>query len=69
MIEKPDKSAFMKIFQCLWTLHIFTLEECSDNVIFSEWSNQALDSRSFRKYIGYDNLLFLENVWNLIEIP
>ena len=27
-----------------WTLNFLTLEEYSDNVIFSEWSNQALDS-------------------------
>ena len=40
----------------LGTLNMLTLEEYSDNAIFSEWSNQVLDSRSFWKYITYDFL-------------
>ena len=37
---------------------MLTVEECSDTVLFSEWCNQVSASRYFRKYIGYDNLLF-----------
>ena len=51
-----------RFHKCLGTLNMLNLEECSDNAIFSDWSNQVLDSPWFRKYIGYDNLLFVGNV-------
>ena len=33
-----------RFHKSLGTLNLLTLEECSDNAIFSEWSNQVLDS-------------------------
>ena len=45
-----------RLHKRLGTLNLLTLEEYSDNAIFSEWSNQVLDSRSFWKYITYDFL-------------
>ena len=41
---------------------MLTVEECSDTVLFSEWSKEVLDGRQFPKYIGYDNVLFFGNV-------
>ena len=34
-----------RFHKSLRTLNILNLEECSDNAIFSEWSNLVLDSR------------------------
>ena len=45
-----------RLHKRLGPLNLLTLEEYSDNAIFSEWSNQVLDSRSFWKYITYDFL-------------
>ena len=48
-----------RFHKCSGTLNVLTVEECSDTVLFSEWSKQVLGGRRFRKYIGYGNLLFV----------
>ena len=51
-----------KFHKCLGPFNMLTVEGCSDTVLFSELSNQVLDTRYFRKYISYDDLLFFGNV-------
>ena len=48
---------------------MLTVEGCFETALNSEWRDQALDGRYFWKYIRYEDLLFLENVQNLMEIP
>ena len=48
---------------------MLTVEECFETPLNSEWREQALDGREFWKYISYDDLLYFENIPNLIEIP
>ena len=48
---------------------MLTIEGCFEKALNSEWPDQALDGRYFRKYISYEDLLFLKNVQNLMEIP
>ena len=48
---------------------MLTVEGCFETPLNSEWRDQALDCREYRKYISYDDLLFFENVQNLMEIP
>ena len=48
---------------------MLTVERCFETVLSNEWRDQALHCRLFRKYITYEDLLFFENVQNLMEIP
>ena len=48
---------------------MLTVEGCSDTALFTEWSNQLLESHQFRKYISYDDLLVFENIKNLMDVP
>ena len=48
---------------------MLTVEGCFETALKSEWRDQALHGCKFREYISYDDLLFLENVQTLKEIP
>ena len=48
---------------------MLTVEGYFETALNSEWRDQALDGRHFWKYISYEDLLFLENVQNLMELP
>ena len=48
---------------------MLTVEGCFETALNSEWRDEALDRRSFRKYISHDDLIFFKNVQNLKEIP
>ena len=45
---------------------MLTVEGYSETAIFREWCIQVFDSLYFGKYISYDDLLFFENVSNLM---
>ena len=47
---------------------MLTVEGCFETALNNEWRDQVLHGRSFRKYITYQDLLFFENVQNLMEI-
>ena len=48
---------------------MFTVEGCFETALNSERRDQALDGRYFRKYISYDDLLFVAYDQNFMEIP
>ena len=48
---------------------MLTVKGCVETALNSERGDQALDGRKFAKYISYEDLLFFENVQNLMEIP
>ena len=48
---------------------MLTAEGYFETALNSEWRDQALDGRYFWKYISYEDLLFLENIQSLMEIP
>ena len=48
---------------------MLTVEGSFETSLNSEWRDQALDGHLFRKDFSYDDLLFLENVQNLMDIP
>ena len=48
---------------------MLTVEGCFERALNSEWRDQALDGRYYQKDISYDDLLFFENVENLMEVP
>ena len=46
VMKNYDKSALIKISQVfLRAFNMLTVKGCSDTALFSEWSNQVLDSR------------------------
>ena len=65
-MEKYDKKLLWRFHKCLGHFNMLTVEGCSETVLFGEWSDQVWDSRKFWKYISYDDLLFFENVENLM---
>ena len=48
---------------------MLTVEGYFEKALNSEWRDEALDARYFRKYLSYDDLLFFEYVQHLMEIP
>ena len=48
---------------------MLTVKGCFETALNSEWRDQVLDDRYFRKYMSCDDPVFLENVQNLVEIP
>ena len=55
-----------RLHNCLGSFSMLTVLECSETVLFKEWSHQVFDSLYFRKYISYEDFIFFENVWNLM---
>ena len=54
--------------QCLGLSSMLLVVESSETWLFRHWSNHLFHSPEFRKYIGYEGHLFLENVKNLMQI-
>ena len=48
---------------------MLTVERCFETSLNSEWRDEALEGRLFRKDISYDDVVCFENVQNLMEIP
>ena len=48
---------------------MLTVQGCFDTALKSEWRDKALDGRYFPKYMSSEDVLFFENVQNLMEIP
>ena len=47
---------------------MLTVEGFFDMALNSEWRDQALDGCQFPKDITYDDLVFFENIQNLMDI-
>ena len=54
-----------RFYLCLKPFNMLTVEGCFETALNSEWLDQALGGRCFRKYISYDDLLFFEKfeIW------
>ena len=64
MIKAPSS----RLEQCLCPFTLSFVEIHSEGGFFRHLSNHLFRRRQFRKYIGYDRHLLVENVENLMEI-
>ena len=59
------KGLSWRFHKCSGTFNMLTVEECSETVVFSEWSNQALDGCNFGNTLAMTIFFFLEmfKIW------
>ena len=60
------KSLSGRFCKQLGRFHMLMAKACSETVLLREFSNKDFHCLSFRKYISYDDHLFLENVQNFM---
>ena len=53
---------------CFATFNMLTVELCYETVLFNHLHQVAFPTSSSRKYIRYNDRLFFQNVYNLMEI-